>query len=280
MANVFKPKRSTTPFSEPTTSDLTDGELAVNLSDKKIYIRNGSNISELGEYNWKDSYYSGSTKLGISTTLNVGIGSTQPKAKLDVEGNTELDDLNVSGVSTFQGDVTIGTGVEATAFFDLSTNHVAIGTDSTSYYLEVAPVGSSGTSLLVNGDLFVTGIVTSANTVEHRILDDIASSFNGSTTQFTLASNGDNFINSEILTPARLMISVGGIVQQPDLSNQKGYNISGGTDRTTDPLKIDFAEAPKSGEVFFGVAYGLTIEKQDAYITYNDSLVNSIVFGV
>ena len=89
-----------------------------------------------------------------------------------------------------------------------------------------------------------------------------------------------NFINSEILTPARLMISVGGIVQQPDLSGQKGYNISGGTDRTTDPLKIDFAEAPKFGEAFFGVAYGLTIEKQDAYITYNDSLVNSIVFGV
>jgi len=226
MANIFKPKRSTTPLSVPTTGDLVDGELAVNIADRKLYIRNGSDINELGEYNWEDNY-NGSTKTGIHTTLNVGIGTT--------------------------------------------TND---------FYLEVGPVGASGTSLLVNGDLFVNGIINSSNTVEYRILDDISSSFDGSTTQFTLASNTDNFINSEILTPARLMISVGGIVQQPDLSGQKGYTISGGTNRVSDPLKIVFAEAPKSGEVFFGVAYGLTIEKQDAYITYNDSLVNSIVFGV
>jgi len=212
------------------------------------------------------------TGLTDTDTLNVSSTSTfagaiDANGDLDVDGHTELDDLNVSGVSTFSSNVAV-------------TANVGIGTTTNDYYLEVGPVGASGTSLLVNGDLYVAGIITSQNTIEHKILDDISSSFNGSTTEFTLASGGDNFINSEILTPARLMISVGGIVQQPDLNNQKGYNITGGTNRTTDPLKINFAEAPKLGEAFFGVAYGLQIEKQDAYITYNDSLVNAIVFGV
>ena len=47
MSNIFKPKRSSTASSVPTTSDLTDGELAVNISDKKIYLRNGSDIVEV-----------------------------------------------------------------------------------------------------------------------------------------------------------------------------------------------------------------------------------------
>jgi len=226
MANIFKPKRSTTPLSVPTTGDLVDGELAVNIPDRKIYVRNGAVVQQLGEYNWEDNY-DGSTKTGIHTTLNVGIGTT--------------------------------------------TNDV---------YLEVGPVGASGTSLIVNGDVNITGIITGVNTIEHRILDDISSSFDGSTTQFTLSSNANNFLNSEVLTPARLLISVGGIVQQPDPLGNDGYNITGGNDRTSDPLKIVFAEAPKSGELFFGVVYGLAVQRENAYITYNDSLVNSIVFGV
>ncbi len=34
---------------------------------------------------------------------NIGIGSAQPTAKLDVNGHTELDNINVSGASTFVG---------------------------------------------------------------------------------------------------------------------------------------------------------------------------------
>ena len=48
MANVFKPKRSSTASSVPTTSDLADGELAVNSADQKIYLRDGASIIEVG----------------------------------------------------------------------------------------------------------------------------------------------------------------------------------------------------------------------------------------
>lgn len=47
MANIFKPKRSTTASSVPTTANLADGELAINIPDKKIYIRNGGTIETI-----------------------------------------------------------------------------------------------------------------------------------------------------------------------------------------------------------------------------------------
>ncbi len=48
MANVIKPKRTTSSGNVPGTSDITNGEIAVNLADKKLYVRDtGTNILEL-----------------------------------------------------------------------------------------------------------------------------------------------------------------------------------------------------------------------------------------
>jgi hypothetical protein len=48
MANVIKPKRTTSSGNVPTTSEITNGEIAVNLADKKLYVRDtGTNILEL-----------------------------------------------------------------------------------------------------------------------------------------------------------------------------------------------------------------------------------------
>lgn len=49
MTVVIKPKKSTTAGSVPTTSNLADGELAVNAADKRIFVRNGTNIVELSD---------------------------------------------------------------------------------------------------------------------------------------------------------------------------------------------------------------------------------------
>ena len=42
MAMVIKPKRKFT-AGAPTTSDLVEGEIAVNTADKKLYVRDNSN---------------------------------------------------------------------------------------------------------------------------------------------------------------------------------------------------------------------------------------------
>jgi len=44
-----------------------------------------------------------STAIGIHTLSNVGIGTTNPTSALTVKGNTSLEILNISGVSTFVG---------------------------------------------------------------------------------------------------------------------------------------------------------------------------------
>lgn len=47
MANVIKPKKSSTASAVPTTSSLADGEMAVNTADKKLYVRDGASIVEV-----------------------------------------------------------------------------------------------------------------------------------------------------------------------------------------------------------------------------------------
>jgi hypothetical protein len=47
MATRIKLKRSTTTSAVPTTSNLEDGEVALNIADRKLYARNGSNIIEV-----------------------------------------------------------------------------------------------------------------------------------------------------------------------------------------------------------------------------------------
>lgn len=169
MANIIKPKRSNTTSSVPTTSNLSDGELAVNSADKKIFLRVGSDIVE---------------------------------------------------------------------------------------------------------------IANKTDTTDFKILDDISSSFNGSTTQFTISSASTNFLNSEVTSAARLLISVGGTIQEPDPNQGAGFYLSGGTNLTTDPVKINFVEAPKSGQPFFGIAFGKVETPATSYQTPEQSLINSIVFGV
>lgn len=47
--NIFKPKRSSVASSIPTTSNLADGELAVNSADRIIYLREGASIIPVGK---------------------------------------------------------------------------------------------------------------------------------------------------------------------------------------------------------------------------------------
>ena len=69
MATIIKLKRSTTASGIPTTSDLVDGEVAVNITDKKLYVRNGASIIEVAN----------NTTAGSTDLTNVGtniIGDT------------------------------------------------------------------------------------------------------------------------------------------------------------------------------------------------------------
>ena len=107
----------------------------------------------------------GTTAFFDVSTGNIGIGTTNPTEKLDVNGTVKatsfvgngsgltnlnvpgistggsstFTNLNVSGISTFAGDVNIGVG-GTTAFFDVSTGNIGIGSIQPLVALDVAGV--------------------------------------------------------------------------------------------------------------------------------------------
>ncbi len=74
-----------------------------------------------------------------------------------------------------------------------------------------------------------------------RIIDDISSSFNGSTVAFTLQVNSSNLTVGQEQT---LFIALDGVIQEP----KSAYTIAGST--------ITFASAPATGVSFWGVELG------------------------
>ena len=79
---------------------------------------------------------------------------------------------------------------------------------------------------------------------DYKTIDDISSSFNGSTTSFSLLVGG----SAPVPFPkfeSQCIISVGGVIQEPDPTGTTGFKFSG--------TNIVFSSAPASGESFFGV---------------------------
>ena len=106
---------------------------------------------------------------------------------------------------------------------------------------------------------------------DYKTIDDISSSFNGSTTSFSLLVGGSAptpFPKYE----TQLLISVGGVVQEPDSSGSAGFRLSG--------TNIVFSSAPASGEAFFGVILA-TADYLNAGATFPDGTasVPSITFS-
>tara|TARA_R100000406_G_scaffold75178_1_gene55616 strand:- start:746 stop:1561 length:816 start_codon:yes stop_codon:yes gene_type:complete len=78
----------------------------------------------------------------------------------------------------------------------------------------------------------------------YRIIDDISSGFNGSQTTFALTI-GSTAPTPFPSNPQQLLISVNGVVQEPDPSGSAGFTLSGSN--------IVFSSAPANGHAFFGV---------------------------
>ena len=98
---------------------------------------------------------------------------------------------------------------------------------------------TSGFSYEWNGTVWIsTDPARAANIKE---LDDISSSFNGSTTTFNLTVSSAGV---SPVTAQQLLISVGGVMQNPS----DDFTVSGST--------ITFTTAPSNGLTFFGVLLG------------------------
>jgi len=90
-------------------------------------------------------------------------------------------------------------------------------------------------------------------------IDDISSSFNGSTTTFNLHHNSIDVALSSALD---VTISIGGVLQEPDVA----YTVD------TSASTITFTEAPETGSTFFGV---LKSKTADTNVTPSDGTVST-----
>ena len=81
---------------------------------------------------------------------------------------------------------------------------------------------------------------------DYRLIDDVSSSFDGSTTSFPLQVSG---VSPEPFpkSPQQVLISVNGVIQEPDPTGTAGFNIVGNN--------IVFSSAPANGQAFFGIIY-------------------------
>jgi len=87
----------------------------------------------------------------------VGIASTQPNVELDVRGGIAATNTTVSGVSTVQTALRVGSGIAGTIFSALDDNVVGVGTSQPIFLLDVRAIGVGTTALYVQGDARITG---------------------------------------------------------------------------------------------------------------------------
>ena len=181
MATVIKLKRSTTASAVPTTSDLEDGEVAVNITDKIVYMRNGGSVVTVANFNdgssvdlssvgedilpdatntrnlgstdkrWAELYLSGSTiNLGGSTISSDGTGTINISANgatLPLNSNVEVVD-GVTKTLALAGED--GSPVQAVPFF---TKALGLNTQATKLDFKADPDKVVAQFTLANGSV-------------------------------------------------------------------------------------------------------------------------------
>ena len=169
MATVIKLKRSTTADSVPTTSDLADGEVAINIADQKIYVNNGGSIVEVANAEGSAGNAGSFTTLTASgaTTLNGAV----------TLGDATADDVTITGriaghiVPKTNDTYDLGTSSLRwrTAYLAASTLDLGGATISSDGTGTITITGAGAT--LPSGSLVGTEIIAGGNAVNTLLRD-------------------------------------------------------------------------------------------------------------
>ena len=153
----------------------------------------------------------GSSLFSVNATGGVGIGTTANQYKLNVNGNT-----NIGGTITasyFSGDGTGLTGIGTQQWtavtggiYNSTLNNVGIGTSVPRFNLELGAIGTSSTSLYVNGRAVFAGFTTTQDVVVGGML---------TSTSFRLDGSSSN-IRAGIITATTLNVGTGGTIITSD----------------------------------------------------------------
>ena len=179
-STVIKLKRTTTAAAVPTTSDLEDGEIAVNITDKKVFIRNGESIVTVANFNesavdlgaitssiiplnnnaidlgtsskrWRDLYLSGNTlNIGGATISSDGTGTisiSATGATLPLNSNVQVSGAVTKNIALAGED---GSPVQSVPFF---TNAGGLASQNTKLDFKADPDKVVASFTLNNGSV-------------------------------------------------------------------------------------------------------------------------------
>ena len=162
MAQIIKLKRSLVPGSKPTTSDLTAGELAINVYDGKVFLRKSGSVDEIQEVITNE--YTGSIYVDgtVSASLFVGDGSgltgitigSLSTVKQVFEGTTWVVEHNLATEAPL---------VQAYDQDDYQIIPQSIRINDENTVTIVFPTSVSGSAVVANGGNLVSGSVAAAN---------------------------------------------------------------------------------------------------------------------
>ena len=172
--------------------------------------------------------------FAVTNEGKVGIGRTNPPAQLDVFGNTHLDDLFVTGISTFTGFTTFRNDVQfqgdnQTIFFDKSENTLEFPTETK---LIFGPPGSLATmEIFYDEGNFITG--TSSNDINIATDGTVNIRALSSTDPMIEAVSGGSvklfYSTTETLRTLGTGITVFGNIQSQTLNVYQGSDLVGVT---------------------------------------------------
>ena len=193
MATVIKLKRSTTADNVPTTSDLADGEVAINIADQKIYVNNGGSIVEVANAEGSAGNAGSFTTLTASgaTTLNGAV----------TLGDATADDVTITGriaghiVPKTNDTYDLGTSSLRwrTAYLAASTLDLGGATISSDGTGTITITGAGAT--LPSGSLVGTEIIAGGNAV-NTLLRDVpffkTGNLSTANVTFSMKASGEN----------------------------------------------------------------------------------------
>lgn len=142
MASTIVTKNSSTASAVPVTGDLTQGELAVNVTDKKLYTKDsgGTVVKLVGSLGNQEASAVALTGGSINgTTIGATTASTGAFTTLSASGATTLSGGTANGVAYLNGSKVVTTGSALT--FD-GTNLGVLAGSVTSPAAKIHAVGS------------------------------------------------------------------------------------------------------------------------------------------
>jgi len=149
-------------------------------------------------------YTNATERVRIDSSGNVGINSTSPSERLDIGGTTQTEQLNVSGVSTFSGDISIADKIIHTGDTNTAIRFPAADT----FTIETA--GSERLRIDSNGDVGVgiadpqerlhvaRTVMVTGNTPQIRLNANDSDADDDDRTMLGQATSAGNFVTTAV----------------------------------------------------------------------------------